>query len=52
VLIEDELKDSNPLLKLISPRLKSRIPDAQKPGIALWVTNHIIEEGSKISLPR
>jgi DNA polymerase-3 subunit delta len=52
VLIEDELKDNNPLLKMISPKAKiQNFPMLKAPELRQWVTNHVIEEGSKISLP-
>jgi DNA polymerase-3 subunit delta len=52
VLIEDELKETNPLLKMISVKAKIRNFTMMKtPELRQWVTNHIIEEGCKISVP-
>ena len=52
VLIEDELKDTNPLLKMISVKAKIKnFPLLKAPELRQWVTNHIIEEGTKISIP-
>ena len=52
VLIEDELKDANPLLKMISVKAKIKnFPMLKAPELKIWVTNKIIEDGAKISLP-
>ena len=52
VLIEAELKDSNPLLKMISVKAKIRnFPLLKAQELRQWVTNHIVAEGSKISAP-
>jgi DNA polymerase-3 subunit delta len=52
VLIEDELKDTNPLLKMISVKAKIKnFPMLKAPELKIWVTNRIIENGAKISLP-
>ena len=52
VLIEDEIKDSNPLLKMISPKAKIRnFPLLKASELRQWVTNHVITEGCKISVP-
>ena len=52
VLLEDEIKDTNPLLKMISPKAKIKnFPMLKPPELKVWVTNRIIEDGSKISLP-
>jgi DNA polymerase-3 subunit delta len=52
VLLEDEIKDTNPLLKMISPKAKIKnFPMLEPPELKVWVTNRIIEDGSKISLP-
>jgi DNA polymerase-3 subunit delta len=51
VLIEDEIKDSNPLLKMISVKAKIRNFSMLKtPELRQWVTNHIIEQNCKISV--
>jgi DNA polymerase III subunit delta len=52
VLIEEEIKDSNPLLKMISPKAKIKnFPLLKASELRQWVTNHIVSEGSKISAP-
>jgi DNA polymerase-3 subunit delta len=52
VLIEGEIKDSNPLLKMISPKAKIKnFPLLKTPELRQWVTNHVVAEGSKISAP-
>jgi DNA polymerase III subunit delta len=52
VLIKEEIKDTNPLLKMISPKAKIKnFPLLKTPELRQWVTNHIIAEGGKISLP-
>jgi DNA polymerase III subunit delta len=52
VLIEEEIKDSNPLLKMISPKAKIKnFPLLKTPELRQWVTNHVIAEGCKISVP-
>jgi DNA polymerase-3 subunit delta len=52
VLIEDELKDNNPLLKLISPKAKiTNFQLLKASELRQWVTNHVIKESSKISVP-
>ena len=52
VLIEDELKDANLLLKMISVKAKIKnFPMLKAPELKIWVTNKIIEDGAKISLP-
>jgi DNA polymerase III subunit delta len=52
VLIEDEIKDNNPLLKMISPKAKIKnFPLLKTPELRQWVTNHVIAEGCKISVP-
>jgi DNA polymerase III subunit delta len=52
VLIEEEIKDSNPLLKMISPKAKIKnFPLLRASELRQWVTNHIVSEGSKISAP-
>jgi DNA polymerase-3 subunit delta len=52
VLIEEEIKDSNPLLKMISPKAKIKnFPLLKTPELRQWVSNHIVAEGSKISVP-
>ena len=52
VLIEEEIKDSNPLLKMISPKAKTKnFPLLTTPELRQWVTNHIIAESCKISVP-
>jgi DNA polymerase III subunit delta len=50
VLIENEVKDSNPLLKTISGKatLKS-FPLLKAPELRQWVTKHLVAEGSAIS---
>ncbi len=51
VMIEDELKDANPLLKMISVKAKIKnFPMLKAPELKIWVTNKIIEDGAKISL--
>jgi DNA polymerase-3 subunit delta len=52
VLIEEEIKDTNPLLKMISPKAKIKNFPMLKPAeLRQWVTNHVIQEGCKISMP-
>jgi len=52
ILIENEIKDTNPLLKMISVKAKIKnFPMLKAPELRQWVTNHIIAEGCKISLP-
>jgi DNA polymerase III subunit delta len=52
VLVEEEIKDSNPLLKMISPKAKIKnFPLLETPELRQWVTNHIVAEDSKISTP-
>jgi len=47
-MIEDEFKDANPLLKMISVKAKIKnFPMLKAPELKIWVTNKIIEDGPR-----
>jgi len=51
VLLEDELKDTNPLLKAISFKAKLKtFPLLKAPELREWINKRLAEEGGTISL--
>ncbi|MDD5287621.1 MAG: DNA polymerase III subunit delta [Dehalococcoidales bacterium] len=52
ILIENGVKDSNPLLKMISGKAKVKsFPLLKAPELRQWITKHIEQEGATISPP-
>jgi DNA polymerase-3 subunit delta len=50
VLIENELKESNPLFKIISGKAQVKaFPMLKAPQLREWITNRLTEEGGNIS---